>query len=255
MRGQGASAAIVAALEMLKKEGAIDELRERGTSGASHRTRRAFDEFVRRTSADWDRMSRELFRRWQLPAAVQVEDVYAELLAAVWKVLPQWDPAGRPLADYLCWNAYAMARKWIHGQRDAYRRDGSSPGRFPIADASLAGSGAEDGTDRRRSVIDQEESVWYQPEVSAEARIDGQRMGASIAASLPPDEAEAFLLLLGEVATKGRGQRSPEYRAARKLSGEARLRNGITSDRRARGFVGRAQDNAVKLAAEITAAA
>lgn len=253
MRGRGPSAVMVAALEKLRSSGAVDELRRVGTAGATQMARAAFNEFVRRTGDDWGRMARELYRRWQVPAAVQPEDVLAELLTAVWSVLPEWDPDQRPLADYVCWNAYARARKWINKQRDAYRRDGKNQSRHPIAECNLPPANSRDGTDRRRSVIDQEESVWLQESLSPEERVDGRRLGRELLGELPPDEAEAFLLLVEETARPG--PKSPEYRAARKLSGATRLRNGLGSERRARGFVGRAQRGAVRIAQKIDAAA
>ena len=253
-RGRGPSAAMVAALDRLVQLGVVDELRAVGTAGASKRARSAFNEFVCRTGDDWGRMARELFRRWQVPAAVQAEDVLAELLTAAWRVIPHWDPGKRPLADYVCWNAYALARKWINRQRDAYRRDGKSQSRHPIAECNLPStSRVRDGTDKRRSVIDQEESAWLQEQPTPEERVDGRRAGIVVAARLPPDQAEAFLLLVEEVAAGG--VRSPEYRAAQRLSGATRLRNGISSPRRARGFVGRAQRMAVEAAEEIDGAA
>lgn len=254
MRGRGPSAAMVAALDRMREIGAVDELRKLGTAGATRNARAAFDEFVRRTGDDWGRMARDLYRRWQLPAAVQPEDVLAELLTAAWRVLPAWDPDLRPLADYVCWNAYAATRKWINAQRDAYRRDGKNQSRHPIAESHLPGTAdGRDATDRRRSVLDQERSAWAGEVLSPEERIDGRRVGRQVAETLPPDEAEAFLLLVEETARPG--PRSPEYRAARKLTGAARLRNGLGSDRKARGFVGRVQKRAVEVAQEIQAEA
>lgn len=250
MRGRGPSAAMVAALGKMHADGVLEELK---VARGSARARRAFDEFVRKTGDDWGRMARELYRRWHLPAAVQPEDVLAELLAAAWKVLPLWDPRGRPLADYVCWNAYAQARKWLNHQRDAYRRDGKNQSRHPISESCLPVADLRDGTDRRRSVLDQEESAWMQPGLSPEDRIDGRRLGREVAEQLPPDEAEAFMLLVEETARSG--PRSPEYRAARKLSGAARLRNGLGSDRKVRGFVGQAQRRAVGIAEKIEDAA
>lgn len=253
MRGQGPSAIMVAALERMRALGAVDELRELGTEGATRRTRAAFDEFVRKTGDDWGRMARELYRRWQVPAAVQPEDVLAELLAAAWQVLPRWDPTRRPLAEYVCWNAYARARKWINQQRDAYRRDGHSQSRHPISESSLPAADSRNGTDRRRSVLDQEGSVWLQAGVGPEDRLDGKQIARRIAETLPPDEAEAFLLLVEEVAHPR--PRSPEYRAARKLSGAARLRQNLSSDKRAMAYVGRVERHAADVAEKINEAA
>lgn len=242
---------MVAALEVLRASGVVEELARCGTAGASVRARAAFAEFVRRTGDDWGRIARDLHRRWQVPAAVQPEDVLAELLMAAWRVIPHWNPGGRALADYVCWNACARARKWINQQRDAYRRDGKNQSRHPIAESNLPLSLADlrDGTDRRRSVYDQEESAWVQEAVSMDERIDGRRLGREVAARLPPDEAEAFMLLVEEYSRPR--ARSPEYRAARKLSGAARLRNGIVTSTGARGFVARAARDAAEIATEI----
>jgi hypothetical protein len=99
------------------------ELREGGADYA---------EFARRTREVWRRFARYLERRWRLPLGIDTEDVEQELLVAGWVAVNNWDPArGVEIDRYVRFNAIDKAKKWIHKQRDSYRRDGSAPSRAP----------------------------------------------------------------------------------------------------------------------------
>jgi DNA-directed RNA polymerase specialized sigma24 family protein len=92
----------------------------------------SFDTWARATARDWRRLAEHLFRRYPLPAALSVEDVEQEMLLAAWTAIRTWDPsAGMPLERFVTWTAYINAKKWVHRQRNALRRDDRAPGRFP----------------------------------------------------------------------------------------------------------------------------
>jgi DNA-directed RNA polymerase specialized sigma24 family protein len=98
-----------------------------------------FSRFYSATLRDWDRMAAKLFGRWRLPCGVTEEDVRQEMLLAAWRSTMSpppkgWDPnRGIPLATYVVWTAHACAKKWIHTQRKAKRRDDSAPSRHAVA--------------------------------------------------------------------------------------------------------------------------
>jgi hypothetical protein len=104
------------------------------------------DEFARQTEAHWTRMAKVLHGRWDLPPAVDEEDIRQEMLLAAFEPKPQsgktllekWDPARcAKLSRYVVFNSHADVAKKIHKQREAHRRKGTEEGRFPIAMSSL----------------------------------------------------------------------------------------------------------------------
>jgi len=99
----------------------------------------SFAEFVRRTRSQWRSMAMGLMRRWKCPADVELEDVVQEMLLAVFAVLPDYDPTrGKTLKQYVQWNANNRAKKWMHRQRGALRRDDRAKSRHPIAMSRLS---------------------------------------------------------------------------------------------------------------------
>ena len=46
-----------------------------------------FDQFVRSTAGDWTRLASYLRGRWQVPSAVDVDDVRQEMLLAAWRAV------------------------------------------------------------------------------------------------------------------------------------------------------------------------
>lgn len=97
-----------------------------------------FPAFQLRTKPDWQRLARWLLRRWDTPDGVEESDVVQELLLAAWTFVQKWDPAyGTTLSGYVVWNACDKAKKWIHTQRRAARRDDSAPSRHPVSFSSL----------------------------------------------------------------------------------------------------------------------
>ncbi|MDE2106022.1 MAG: hypothetical protein KGL39_52855 [Patescibacteria group bacterium] len=98
----------------------------------------SFDEFYRKTLPQFTLLANHLLRRWSCPAGVEVDDVVQEMFLAVHKVLPKYDPSrGVALERYVIWNSCALAVKWIHTQRNAFRRDDKSPGRYPVNETTL----------------------------------------------------------------------------------------------------------------------
>ncbi len=77
-------------------------------------------------------------RRWRTPVAVDQEDVEQELRMAGWAAVASWDPGRNvPIDRYVTFQAIDKAKKWMHRQRDALRRDDKAPGRFAITLASM----------------------------------------------------------------------------------------------------------------------
>lgn len=104
----------------------------------------SFAEFVRRTSKDWSRLTAHLYRRYRLPAGVEVDDVAQEMLVRAWEAVREWDPASTmPLDRFVTWKAYAKANRWIQGQRNAARRGSSAPSRFPAEFSSFGDTAKE----------------------------------------------------------------------------------------------------------------
>lgn len=78
----------------------------------------AFGAFAKATAADWHRMAAHILRRWKTGDDVEVEDVEQELIAGAWKYATTYDSTrGASMAEYLCFNAYSRAKKWVHSHR------------------------------------------------------------------------------------------------------------------------------------------
>lgn len=93
----------------------------------------SFDELARATAEDWQRLAGHLMGKWHLPVTVTTDDVEQELLLACWQHVGRWDSdRGVTLSRYVVWNACALAVAFIHRQREAHRRRGTSPSRHPV---------------------------------------------------------------------------------------------------------------------------
>lgn len=105
-----------------------------------------FTAFVGQTKADFERMSVDIFRRWHVPPGVDAEDVQQQLYVAFIEedLVGKWDPTKGPnLKTFTVWQAYTLAKRWLHEQRGAKRRDGKAPSRFPISFSQLGNQGEE----------------------------------------------------------------------------------------------------------------
>jgi DNA-directed RNA polymerase specialized sigma24 family protein len=90
-------------------------------------------EFVARTQDVFARFARYLMRRWKTPSAVDQEDVEQELRLAAWAALWKWDPErGVPIDRFITFQCLDKAKKWMHRQRNAKRRDDSAAGRYAL---------------------------------------------------------------------------------------------------------------------------
>lgn len=111
----------------------------------------SFDTFARYTANEWMRLAQYVFRIWPLPSGVGVEDVAQELLMEAWRATHRFDPSrGVPLHTYVVWCAVAQGKRWCQQQRNASRRRGCEPSRYPIP------LSVEQGLWDR-------EPVWYEP--------------------------------------------------------------------------------------------
>ena len=106
-----------------------------------------FQKFCSETADDWRKLARYLLRRWEAPDGVEEFDVQQEMLLAAWHFLGKWNPdRGTTLDTYVVWNACDKAKKWLHKQRAALRRDGDAPSRHAV---SLARLGLEEWQEDR----------------------------------------------------------------------------------------------------------
>lgn len=121
---------------------ALLRLRERPDDYAS---------FARETREVWEKFARYLARRWKLPLGVDEADVVQELQFAGWLALGRWDPErGKGVDEYVRYNAIDKAKKWLHKQRDSYRRDGSAPSRAPTVFSAFERPDDEPGSAQDR---------------------------------------------------------------------------------------------------------
>jgi hypothetical protein len=103
-----------------------------------------FNEFVRRTRGEWERLAAKLYRAYPTPDGVEAGDIFQEMTVSAWRAAVAWNPArGSDLTRYVTWTAYSEARRWVNKQRNAYRRSDHSPGRYPMAESALKGDDAD----------------------------------------------------------------------------------------------------------------
>lgn len=87
-----------------------------------HDGRLDFTAFYRETLPSWERLARYLLRRWKAPAWVELDEVVQDLVLGAWESV--WcysEPLanGRPLHDFVQWNAVDKAKKKLHKMRGA----------------------------------------------------------------------------------------------------------------------------------------
>lgn len=91
------------------------------------------DLFFAQTRGEWERIATRLVGRWSVPAGVELQDVVQELMMAAWRMAPAYDESrGSSFDRYVIFNAIDKAKKWMHAQRAALRRDDRSPSRHPV---------------------------------------------------------------------------------------------------------------------------
>jgi len=152
--------------------------------------RNDFVGFYRLAHPDLERIAKYLLRRWDVPEAVEVEDVVQELASAAWWAMQRWDPTLATLHEYVMFNMTDKAKKELHKQRNAYRRDGSAPGRYEIPESRLRRRASDDGIEHRCSIIDR---LSVEPDDEArDAREQGKRLYEQVMGELPSVDAELF---------------------------------------------------------------
>lgn len=154
-----------------------------------------FGEFVAKTEQIWVRFARYLCRRWRTPLGVDQVDVQQELLFAGWNAVLCWDPGrGVTIDRYVRFQAIDKAKKWLHKQRDSYRRDGSAPSRAPTVFSAFERQDDEPGSAQDRI-------AWVPPEDAEEVirvhdmRRELTRAFGPIAARLPYRERECLAVV------------------------------------------------------------
>lgn len=124
-----------------------------------------FPEFVEQTCSTWERMAAWFTCRWVGQAAVGDEDVYQEILIAVWRAVDSFDPArGVALERYVLYQAGNAATRtmqrslhWTRGSTREQRTIWSLPlprheqqveqvqDRVAVAREALAAAADQDG--------------------------------------------------------------------------------------------------------------
>jgi DNA-directed RNA polymerase specialized sigma24 family protein len=97
-----------------------------------------FDEFTRATEREWSALAAELLGRYEVPAAVGIDDVRQELLLAAWNATRRWGEGGISLKSWCVMQASNYAKGFIHRQRGALRHRGTAPSRHPVALSSFS---------------------------------------------------------------------------------------------------------------------
>lgn len=186
----------------------------------------SFDGFFIQTRHEWRRLAKYLLSRWPVPDGVELDDVMQELAVAAWQFVGKYDPErGTALQRYVVYNAVDKAKKWLHKQRDAYRRDDRSPGRFAVSESKL---------------LDHESSSWLEQHAAVEysALVDCRLELVEFLAQLEAGD-QYVVAVLAEVGFDERA-------AVRQLAGDARycVINRLASEaavrRHVRGIIERA---------------
>lgn len=124
--------------------------------------------FERATRSEWTALAISLMRAHALPCCVEVADVRQELLVWAWKFMGEWRvDGGQPIHRYVVIGACNRARRWLAGQRNAYRRSLGAASRLHASlEVMSAGEDGEAGMwdglvlgRLLRQEADQEESV------------------------------------------------------------------------------------------------
>lgn len=147
--------------------------------------RMSMSTFKKRTHRVWLNIARSLLRRWRGPVAVDVDDVCQELLLNAWIFSGHWDSKlDVTITRFVTYNAIDKAKKWLHQQRNAYRRDDSAAARFdrPISSLNLSEYAEEHLLDSLAVPADAEEAYAQRQALCAAAlRAPDQHLPAMVA--------------------------------------------------------------------------
>jgi RNA polymerase sigma factor (sigma-70 family) len=91
-----------------------------------------WDRFARESDSYWKALARHLRRRWDVPEAVEEDDVKQELLLGAIRSVEKYDPERGDAWTYVRWRAEREARRWLNKQRQAKRYSDCGPSRYPL---------------------------------------------------------------------------------------------------------------------------
>lgn len=168
---------------------------------------RTFRDFYAASTADFDRMAVDIARSWEVPAGVDEEDVRQELLLAIVEkdLVARWDPKRRTLTGgrgptlerFVVWQSYTAAKRFIHRQRGALRRDGKAQSRHPLAFAGLH-------SERSESMDYADRGFEGVTEATQHEQLEARELAAGFRMLLGGDrERAAFDVLLAHGGTVG----------------------------------------------------
>ncbi len=162
------------------------------------------DVFERRTRGLWTAQSKKLLQRWRGPVAVDVDDLRQELLLNAWIACGHWDPKrGVSITRFVLYNAIDKAKKWLHQQRNAYRRDDKAGPRFerPVSSLNLSEYAEEHFFDSLAVPASAEDAyIRRQNLVAAVLRAPDQHVPAMVALAKTGDIDLAALALKSSTA-------------------------------------------------------
>lgn len=88
-----------------------------------------------------------IFGRWRAPLAVSAADIEQEMLLGAWLAWGRWEAGrgGMSRETFALCAGRLAALRWLHEQRNAPRRSGKAPGRFPVTESTLGDEGLPEG--------------------------------------------------------------------------------------------------------------
>lgn len=105
---------------------------------AVHDGKKSFDQMVKDSKHEWSYLARFIFRRWDVPASFDENDLVQEMLMSVWDRLQSYQDGKASLERYVIWNAIKRAERHVHNQRASLRRNGKAKTRTAIPFAFMS---------------------------------------------------------------------------------------------------------------------
>lgn len=107
-----------------------------------HAGKVSFQEFATSAKRDIRALAGSLFRSWQVPSSISPEDLEQEMLLAAWQAVARWDPAKASINGFVVFTMCDRAKKLIHKERAALRRDGKAQSRHAVPMSTLTEDGS-----------------------------------------------------------------------------------------------------------------